>query len=83
MRRRGRKPQRFDLSRVFPLAVIEVTMRRHEKTAAAGEFTRQRISRNELLLAIRERQRVKLVISDSELSRWITRYGLNPFMERA
>lgn len=83
-RRRGRKPQGADLSRVFPLAVIKVTMRRNQTAAAAeDEFTRKRITRNELLLAIRALQGVKFVISDSELSRWITRYGLNPFMERA
>ena len=77
LRRRGRKPQGFDLSRVFPLAVIGVTMRRHEISAAPGEFTKKRISRNELLIAIRTLQGVKFVISDSELSRWITRYGLS------
>ena len=82
LRRRGRKPQGFDLSRVFPLAVIGVTMPRHEISAAPGEFTKKRISRNELLIAIRNLQGAKFVISESELSRWITRYGLNPFMER-
>jgi len=83
VRPRGRKPQGSDLSRVFPLAVIKVTTRRHRKSTWAGEFTRQRITRNELFLAIRELRGVKNVIDNSELSRWITRYRLNPFMERA
>jgi len=84
-RTRGRKPMSFDLSRAFPLALMNVTMRRSRDHAPDGEFTDIKISRSELLQAIQEEQRKSGVrtppqISQTELSRWIADHKFQPFM---
>lgn len=84
-RTKGRKPMSFDLSRAFPLALMNVTMRRSRDHAPDGEFTDIKISRSELLRAIQNEQRKSGVckppqISETELSRWIAHYKFQPFL---
>lgn len=84
-RSRGRKPKPVDLSRAFPLALLELTMKRSKAHAIESEFTDLKISRHELLAAIQsERTKAGLIgktdICEFELSRWISAFNFQRFM---
>jgi hypothetical protein len=84
-RGRGRKAKPVDLSRAFPLALLGLTMKRSKAHAIEGEFTDLKISRHEILTAIQSEQlkagqREPPVISETELSRWISNFNFQRFM---
>jgi hypothetical protein len=74
---RGRKPSRIDLSRTFPLALMEATCHRLDGYSVAEKRTRLRISRQELKKGVRKWGGT---VGESELSRWITKFKFGRFM---
>lgn len=70
--RRGRPATPHDLSRAFPLALIEVTRRRLAPHAKPDERTDARITRGELKNLVS--------ISEQELSRWISKFNFGKYM---
>lgn len=82
---RGRKAKRSDLSRAFPLALIDVTQLRSQ-SHSGEKFTRAKITRSELLAAIQKNQIFAEMdnppkISEGELSRWIAEYDFQSFLD--
>ena len=75
--RRGRGKTPHDLSRAFPVALIELTRIRLEPHAKPKELTTARITRDELKRCVRTRGGT---ISEQELSRWITAFDFGRFM---
>lgn len=77
---RGRSKTPLDLSRVFPLVLIEATGSRAKMLngeAFFGEFTDTKIRREELKKAVKN---WGATISESELSRWIKKFSFGQFM---
>lgn len=74
---RGRKPSPIDLSRLFPIALARVTGNRLEGYQFEGEGTKERISRAEIIKDVKQRGGT---ISESELSRWITKFKFGSYM---
>jgi len=72
--------------RLIQQAVSQEEQRAHRASSAQWQFTSRRISRDELLSQIQQlRERFEVdfpAISQAELSRWITKTGLKPFMEK-
>jgi hypothetical protein len=84
-RAKGRKATPLDLSRAFPLALLNVTMNRSSDHAPKGKFTDKKVTRTELLKAIQHEQMMSGLtspppISESELSRWIAKHDFGRFM---
>jgi hypothetical protein len=73
----GRKPSTVDLSRTFPIALIKATGNRLESYYLEGERTKEKITRAEIR---REVIRWGGTISESEMSRWISKFKFGPFM---
>jgi hypothetical protein len=75
--RRGRAKTPRDLSRAFPVALIELTRIRLEPHATPEELTTARITRDELKRCVRAKGGT---ISEQELSRWISAFNFGRFM---
>lgn len=73
----GRKPSTIDLSRLFPIALARITGNRLEGYQFEDEATKERISRAEIIKCVKQGGGT---ISDSELSRWITKFNFGSYM---
>jgi hypothetical protein len=82
---KGRKRKPIDLSRAFPLALFNATLKRNRDDAPAGMWTDSKITRDELLSLIQDEQKKAGLkkpppISKPELSRWIAKFNFGEFM---
>lgn len=76
--RRGRGTTALDLSRIFPLALLNLCARRLEWYYITGrQNTDERISRAEIISEIKS---FGGTIAQSELSRWLKRTGFSKFV---
>lgn len=73
----GRKPSVYDLSRVFPLALVSVIGVRLRGYSPIEQLSKERISRAEIT---KEVNKFGATISEGELSRWINKFDFAPFM---
>lgn len=75
--KRGRKPSTYDLSRIFPIALADVTGARLKDYPPLEQFTKERISRAEVKAVVAN---LGGTISESELSRQLKAFEFSRFM---